>query len=112
MFCQVSERMDEATDLNRDIDKWKYEIFTLKEKIQNIVKPQSKVQTSVLGQGVDFVFPLSQQQEQEQEKQPPPKSSRRGCTRRLKSDIYTTHRLLAELRGLGVQMTKFCTSGT
>ena len=33
--------------------------------------PKSKVQTSVLGLGVDFVFPLSQQQEQEQ--QPPPK---------------------------------------
>ena len=28
--------------------------------------PKSKVQTSVLGRGVDFVFPLSQQ-EQEQE---------------------------------------------
>ena len=73
MFCQVSERMDEATDLNRDIDKWKYEIFTFKEKIQNIVKPQSKVQTSVLGQGDDFVFPLSQKaQEQEQQEEPSP----------------------------------------
>ena len=35
--------------------------------------PKSKVQTSVLGLGVDFVFPLSQQQE-EQEEDPPPKS--------------------------------------
>ena len=32
---------------------------------QRIVKLQSKAQTSVLGLGVDFVFPLSQQ-EQEQ----------------------------------------------
>ena len=29
--------------------------------------PKSKVQTSVLGLGVDFVSPLSQQQQQEQE---------------------------------------------
>ena len=43
---------------------------------------KSKVQTSVLGLGVDFVFPLSQQQQQkEQEEEPPPKSIRRGCTR-------------------------------
>ena len=39
--------------------------------------PKSKVHTSVLGLGVDFVFPLSQQQEQEEE--PPPKSIRMGC---------------------------------
>ena len=36
-----------------------------------IVKLQSQVQTSVLGLGVDFVLPLSQQQEQEEG--PPPK---------------------------------------
>ena len=50
--------------------------------------PKSKVQTSVLGLGVDFVFPLSQQQEQqeqqEQQQEPSPKSIRRGCTRSLK----------------------------
>ena len=50
--------------------------------------PKSKVQTSVLGLGVDFVFPLSQQEEQQEEQQeqqqePPPKSIRRGCTRSL-----------------------------
>ena len=58
-------------------------------------RPKFKVQTSVLGLGVDFVFPLSQQQqeqEQEQEQQqeqqqPPPKSIRRGCTKSLKFDI-------------------------
>ena len=56
--------------------------------------PKSKVQTSVLGLGVDFVFPLSQkeeqqqeQEEQQQEEEPPPKSIRRGCTRSLKFDI-------------------------
>ena len=34
-----------------------------------IVKLQSEVQTSVLGLGVDFVLPLSQQEQQEQEQQ-------------------------------------------
>ena len=40
--------------------------------------PKSKVQTSVLGLGVDFVFPLSQQEQEEQQQQeePPPKSIR------------------------------------
>ena len=57
-------------------------------KILVNVKRQSKVQTLVLGLGVEFVFPLSQQQEQQQEQeQPPPKSIRRGCTRSLKFDI-------------------------
>ena len=69
-----------------------------------VVKLQSKVQTSVLGLGVDFVFPLSQQQQQEEE-QPPPKSIRTGCTRSLKFDAQTTHGLLAEFRGLGVRRT-------
>ena len=40
--------------------------------------PKSKVQTSVLGLGVDFDFLLSQQQQQqeqqEQQEEPPPKS--------------------------------------
>ena len=36
--------------------------------------PKSKVQTSVLGLGVNFVFPLSQQQQEKQEEEPPPKS--------------------------------------
>ena len=39
--------------------------------------PKSKVQTSVLGLGVDFVLPLSQEQEQQEQEQeqeePPPK---------------------------------------
>ena len=47
-----------------------------------IVKIQSKVQISVLGLGVDFVLPLSQEQEQqeqqEQQEEPPPKSIIRG----------------------------------
>ena len=34
-----------------------------------IVKLQSKVQTSVLGLGVDFVLPLSQQQQQQEQEQ-------------------------------------------
>ena len=56
--------------------------------------PKSKVQTSVLGLGVDFFSPLSQQeqeqqqeqQQQQQQEEPPPKSIRRGCTIRLKFD--------------------------
>ena len=64
-----------------------------------IVKLQSQVQTSVLGLGVDFVLPLSQQQEQEE---PPPKYMRRKCIRSLKIVIYTTHGLLPDFRGLGV----------
>ena len=61
-----------------------------------------------MGLGVDFVFPLLQQeqeQKQEQEEEPPPKSIRRGCTRSLKFDIYTTHGLLAEFKGLRVRVT-------
>ena len=44
--------------------------------IPDIVNIQSKVQTSVLGLGVDFVFPLSQQkqQQEQQQEEPPPKS--------------------------------------
>ena len=61
-----------------------------------------KLQSKVLGLGVDFVFPLSQQQ---QEEQPSPKSIRTGCTRSLKFDAQTTHGLLAEFRGLGVRRT-------
>ena len=40
------------------------------------VKLQSKLNRSVqVGQGVDFVFPLSQEQQQEEEQEePPPKS--------------------------------------
>ena len=44
--------------------------------------PKSKVQTSVLGLGVDFVFPLSQQQE-EQEEEPSPKHTGSNGTRGL-----------------------------
>ena len=38
-------------------------------KIKIFVKLQSKVQTSVLGLGVDFVLPLSQEQEEEEQQQ-------------------------------------------
>ena len=38
-------------------------------------------------------------------KNTPPKSIRRVCTRRQKFDKQTTHELLAEFRGLGVQLT-------
>ena len=36
-----------------------------------IVKLQSQVQTSVLGLGVDFVLPLSQQEQQQEEQEEP-----------------------------------------
>ena len=67
----------------------KYPIFVLVTSLKATCSllsnssPKSKVKTSVLGLGVDFVFPLSQQQEQQQQQQPPPKSIRRGCTRSL-----------------------------
>ena len=50
--------------------------------------PKSKVQTSVLELGVDFVFPLSQEkpQQEEQEEELPPKSIRRGSAISLKFD--------------------------
>ena len=43
--------------------------FLVDEFFLSNSSPKSKVQTSVLGLGVDFVFPLSQQQQQEQEQQ-------------------------------------------
>ena len=70
--------------------------------------PKSKVQTSVLGLGVDFVFPLSQQEQQQQQQQPPPKSIRRGCTKSLKYNGRTMVKLQSSLTvqsksvGLGV----------
>ena len=76
-------------------------LYLYQFRLQNIilkrvfVKLQSKVQTSVLGLGVDFVSPLLQQQEEQQEQEPSPKSSRRRCTRILKFDTLTTQGLLA-----------------
>ena len=58
---------------------WNHKFQPIENSILSNSSPKSKVQTSVLGLGVDFVFPLSQQQEQ----QPPPKSIRRGCNRNL-----------------------------
>ena len=49
-----------------------------------IVKLKSKLKSSVqVWQGVDFVFPLSQEQEQQQEQEeqePSPKSTRTKCS--------------------------------
>ena len=42
------------------------------------VKLHSKVQISVLGLGVDFVLPLSQQQQEEQQQQPLTKIYQKG----------------------------------
>ena len=47
-------------------------LFTSNQNPLSNSSPKFKVQTSVLGLGLDFVFPLSQQQEQQEE--PPPKS--------------------------------------
>ena len=64
---------------------------TIPGKFLSTSSPISKVQTSVLGLGVDFVFSLSQEQQEQQEQQeeqeeeePPQKSIRRGWTRSLK----------------------------
>ena len=57
------------------------------------VKLQFKLNSSVqVGQGVDFVFPLSQEEEEEQEEQeeePPPKSTTSRHTRRLRFGMLT-----------------------
>ena len=53
--------------------------------------PKSKVQTSVLGLGVDFVFPLSQQQEQEQEQEQPHQNLSEGGALEV---CNLTHKLL------------------
>ena len=48
---------------------------------QNVVKLQSKLNSPVqVGQGVDFVFPLSQEEQEEQQEEPSPKSTRTKCT--------------------------------
>ena len=61
-----------------------YQAQSILVGINLIVKLQFKLNSSVLvGQGVDFVFPLSQeqqQQEQQQQQEPPPKSTRTKCT--------------------------------
>ena len=50
------------------------------EYILFIVKLQSKLNSPVqVGQGVDFVFPVSQEEQEEQE-EPSPKSTRTKCT--------------------------------
>ena len=56
---------------------------------RNIVKLQFKLNSSVqVGQGVDFVFPLSQEQEEQQE-EPSPKSTRTKCTTDLEFGTKT-----------------------
>ena len=46
----------------------------------NFVKLQSKLNSSVqVGQGVDFVFPPSQEQQQQQQEEPSPKSTKTKC---------------------------------
>ena len=54
-----------------------------------VIKLQSKVQTSVLGLGVDFVLPLSQQEQQEQQQQEEPHQNREFDTEdHVLYDIY------------------------
>ena len=57
-------------------------------EIENIivfVKLQSKLNSSVkVGQGVDFVFPLTQEQQQEEQEEPLSKSTRTKCTTDMK----------------------------
>ena len=61
-------------------------------ELRCIVKLQSKLNSPVqVGQGVDFVFPLSQEQEEEDEQQeePSPKSTRTKCTADLEFGTKT-----------------------
>ena len=54
------------------------------------VKLQFKLNSSVqVGQGDDFVFPLSQQEQQEEQQQPPPKSTTSRHTRSLRFGMLT-----------------------
>ena len=58
----------------RSIQEYIFTTALLYKKIKlSKSNPKSKVQTSVLGLGVDFLFPLSQEQEQQQQEQPPTK---------------------------------------
>ena len=67
-------------------------LYLYQFRLQNIilkrvfVKLQSKVQTSVLGLGVDFVSPLLQQQE---EQELSPKSTRRKLIAGLEFSTWT-----------------------
>ena len=51
-------------------------------------------------------YPCHKNKKKKKKKNPPPKSIRRGCTRGLKFDVKTIHGLLAEFRGLGVNVTR------
>ena len=72
-----------------EINAWasRETFFLRKSSIVNIsmtlfvVKLQAKLNNPVqVRQGVDFVFPLSQEQEQQEQQEPPPKSTRTKCT--------------------------------
>ena len=63
--------------------------------IEDFVKLQSKVQASVLGLGVDFVFPLSQeQQEQQQEEQQQEQPHQNIPEKSILEVLNFTHRLI------------------
>ena len=68
----------------------------------NIVKLQAKS----LDQELTLFYPChkNNNKNNKKNKNPSPKSIRRVCARRLKFDTKTNHKLLAEFRGLGVQM--------
>ena len=70
--------------------------------------PKSKVQTSVLGLEVDFVFPLSEQEQQEQQQEqqqedqeiePPPKSKLECYTQDQVLFLECFNGLLSEIQG-------------
>ena len=60
--------------------------WAFEEKKINFVKLQSQVQTSVMGLGVDFVLPLSQQEQQQQQEAPLTKIYQKGVY--LKAKIW------------------------
>ena len=50
-------------------------------------------------------YPCHNKKNKNKENNPSPKSTRWGWVKRLQFDTYTTHRLLAEIKGLWVRMT-------
>ena len=63
-------------------------------RLNVIVKLQSKVQASVLGLGVDFVFPLSQEQEEQQEEQQQEQPHQNIPEKSILEVLNFTHRLI------------------
>ena len=82
----------------------------LSTSVSSVVKLQFKLNSSVqVGQGVDFVFPLSQQEEQQEQEQeePSPKSTTSRHTRRY---VDLTHKYKV-IQGVKTKLNPFPQGG-